>query len=244
MGVKWNDKQRQTDHSASFAGVGRPNAGEAELENRRTAEANDHQIVGGQFSCMGSESSCRVGSKEEFKISMIPPKYYSEWVQWLHQLKEPGQEDEKILSVLERGKLEWTPGVADKILNCTYDVIETKLRYTTKLFQQELDHACGQEAAIISAIINARKRFDLLFRLCRLAVFPDEVKDSLRNVVSKYVEDSQKALLESAKHDRTGQLSYIIRHNSLMPQQTAALEPIEQKQSDSAQHKPKRRVLF
>jgi len=175
---------------------------------------------------------------------MNPPKYYSEWVQLLDQLKEPGQEDERILSVLERGKLEWTPGVADKILNCTYEVIETKLKYTSKLFQQELNHANGQEAAIISAIINARKRFDLLFRLCRLSVFPDEAKESLRSVVSKYVEDSQKALLDSAKHDRTGHLAYIIRHNSLVRQQPHGQEPMKQQNPDSTQFKPRRRVLF
>lgn len=180
---------------------------------------------------------------------MKPPKYYSEWAELLHRLKEPGQEDEKILSVLERGKLDWTPGVADKILNCTYEIIETKLKYTTKLFQQELDHAYGQEAAIMTAILNARRRFDFLFRLCRLAVFPDEAKESLRSVVSQYVEDSQQALLESAKHDRTGQLAYIIRHNSLIQRESEAPDPSEQKEyasneSVSTYHKPKRRVLF
>lgn len=180
---------------------------------------------------------------------MNPPNYYSEWMELFHQLKELGQEDEKIISVLEKGRLEWTPGVADKIVNCTYDVIEFKLKYTTRLFQQELDHSHGEEAAIISAIINARYRFDLLYRLCQLSIFPDEIKESLINVVSKYVGDSQEALLESAKHDRTGQLAYTIRYNSLIQQQAqapaaAAREPIEQKESTSNQFKPRRRVLF
>lgn len=180
---------------------------------------------------------------------MNPPNYYSEWAQLFHQLKESGQEDEKIISVIEKGRLEWTPGVADKIVNCTFDVIEYKLKYTTRLFQQELNHSRGEETAIISAIVNARHRFDLLYRLCRLPVFPTEIKEALINVVSKYVEDSQEALLESAKHDRTGQLAYTIRHNSLIQQQTqapaaAAREPIEQKESNSNQFKSRRRVLF
>lgn len=180
---------------------------------------------------------------------MNPPKYYSEWTLLLHQLKELGQEDEKIISVLEKGGLEWTSGVADKIVKCTYDVIEFKLKYTTRLFQQELDHSGGEETAIISAIINARYRFDLLYRLCRLSIFPAEVKESLIQVVSKYVGDSQEALLESAMHDRTGQLAYTIRHNSLMQQQTqapaaAAREPIEPKEPGSDPFKSRRRVLF
>lgn len=180
---------------------------------------------------------------------MNPPNYYSEWLQLFHQLKQLGQEDEKIISVLEKGRMEWTSGVAEKILNCTYDVIEFKLKHTTRLFQQELDHSRGEEAAIISAIINARHRFDLLYRLCRLSIFPDEIKENLINVVSKYVGDSQEALLESAKHDRTGQLAYTIRHNSLIQQQTqapaaVARESIEQKESNSNQFKSRRRVLF
>lgn len=180
---------------------------------------------------------------------MNPPNYYSEWTKLFHQLKELGQEDEKIISVLEKGRLEWTSGVADKIVKSTYDVIEFKLKYTTRLFQQELDHSRGEEAAIISAIINARYRFDLLYRLCRLSIFPEDVRESLIQVVSKYVGDSQEALLESAKRDRTGQLAYTVRHNSLMQQQTqapaaAAREPAEPKESGSDPFKSRRRVLF
>ncbi|XID92230.1 hypothetical protein ACF3MZ_27810 [Paenibacillaceae bacterium WGS1546] len=180
---------------------------------------------------------------------MNPPTYYSEWTQLLYQLKELGQEDEKIISVLEKGTLEWTSGVADKILNCTYDVIEFKLKHTSRLFQQELDHSRGEEAAIISAIINARNRFDLLYRLCRLSIFPNEIKEAMINVVSKYVGDSQEALLESAKRDRTGQLAYTIRHNRLVQQPTqapaaAAREPVERKESNSNPYKSRRRVLF
>jgi len=193
---------------------------------------------------MGFESSLYIGAQEEILISMNPPKYYSDWVKLLDLLKQPGQEDGKILSVLEQGRLEWTPGVADKLLNLTYEVIEAKLRYTTKLFQQELDNAYGQEAAIVTAILNARRRFDLLFRLCRLPVFPDDVKESLTNVVSKYVEDSQNALLESAKHDRTGHLAYIIRHNSLVQKRTYVPELTEQSKPDFTPNKPRRRVLF
>ncbi|PAD78354.1 hypothetical protein [Paenibacillus campinasensis] len=178
---------------------------------------------------------------------MSSPNYYSEWIELLHQLKEIGQEDEKIISVLEKGSLDWTSGVADKIVNLTLDVIEFRLKYTTRQFQQELDYSSGQEEAIISAIINARYRFDLLYRLCRLAIFPDDIRESLENVVSKYVRDSQEALLESAKHDRTGQLAYTIRHNSLIQQQSSAAavhESVEQKETNSNQFKPRRRVLF
>jgi hypothetical protein len=180
---------------------------------------------------------------------MKPPAYYSEWVRLLDLLKEPGQDDENILSVLEKGTLEWKAGVADKILNCAYEVIETRLKYTTRMFQQEMDRSHGQEAAILAAILNARSRFDRLYRLCRLPVFPDEVKSALVAVVNQYVNDTQEALLESAKHDRTGQLGYIVRHNSLKPQQfvqeaSAAREAAERNEPGPAQFTTRRRVLF
>ena len=179
---------------------------------------------------------------------MSAPKHYSDWVHLLYQLKESGQEDGKIVSILEEGKLEWTPGVADKIVSCTFEVIEHKLKFTTHLFQQEINHSQGEEAALISAIINARNRFNLIYRLCRLAIFPDEVRESLENTVSKYIEDSQKALLKSAKYDQSGQLSYLIRNNSLIQKQdqapvSATREYPDQNQS-SERFKSKRRVLF
>lgn len=182
---------------------------------------------------------------------MNPPNYYSDWTQLLNQLKEPGQEDERILALLEQGTLEWTSGVADKIVNCTYEVIDVKLKYTTRLFQQELDHSRGEEASVIAAIVNARSRFDWLYRLCRLPVFPGEVRESLLEVVSKYVGDSQKALLESAKHDRSGQLAYAIKHNRLDQEQTqaptaAACEPGEALKAEATSNPftSRRRVLF
>jgi hypothetical protein len=175
---------------------------------------------------------------------MKPPKYYSERVPLLDRLKQPGQEDEQLMTVLERGTLEWTPGVADKLLHHVYDVMETKLKYTTQRFQRDLDYANGEEAAVVSAIVNARHRFELIYRLCRLAVFPDEVKQALLDTVKRYVEDTQNALLDSARHDRTGRLAYTIRNNSLVPKPSHAPEPPRRRVPDSAPDKPKRRVLF
>ncbi len=180
---------------------------------------------------------------------MKTPNYYSEWVQLFHQLKQLGQEDEKIISVLENGKIEWTSGVADKIVNGVYEVIQFKMNQTTRLFQHELDQSGGEEAAMILAIINARNRFNLLYRLCRLPIFPNEIKESLTNFVSKYVGDSQEALLESAKHDRTGQLAYTIKHNSIIKPQgqieaVAAHQSIEQKEPETNPFKSRRKVLL
>jgi len=150
-----------------------------------------------------------------------PPSYYSEWAPLLQRLKEPGQDEDRILSLLERGTLEWKAGVAEKILSLAYEVVEAKLTYATRMFQQEMDRSQGQEAAIIAAIINMRSRFERLYRLCGLPAFPYEAAAALRNVVDQYVEDTRKSLLDSAKHDRTGQLAYIVRHHSLKPQQAA-----------------------
>ncbi|MNN01423.1 hypothetical protein D3C81_1140400 [compost metagenome] len=198
---------------------------------------------------MGLESAGHIGSQKELEIVMNPPNYYSEWTQLLHTLKEHGQEDEKIVAILEKGKLDWAPGVADKMVNRIYEVIDFKLKHATQLFQHELDRSQGEETAVITAIINARHRFDLLYRLCRLPIFPDEIKETFVNVVSQYVGDSQEALMDSAKHDRTGQLAYTIRHNSLMQQQmqhsvAATREPIEQKEPIANSFKSRRRVLF
>lgn len=182
---------------------------------------------------------------------MTYPRTYKEWSDLLYQLKQ-GIDDEESLKKLETGTLEWTAGVAEKITRLVFEVLEERLRQTVQSFQKELNRSDGSEAAIVVAIMNTRRRFGFLERLCRLQVFPEEVRTSLINIHSQYVQDTQKSLEDSAKEDRSGQLRILIKNNSLLNykylETDKAQLPASGSRSSDAQTNPfsttRRRVLF
>lgn len=180
---------------------------------------------------------------------MTYPRTYKEWSDLLYQLKQ-GEDEEETLLKLESGTLEWTAGVAEKITRLVFEVLEERLHQTVQSFQKELNRSDGSEAAIVVAIMNARRRFGFLERLCRLQVFPEEVRTSFIHIHAQYVQDTQKSLEDSAKADRSGRLRILIKNNSLLNYNNPEVAKPPQASSPSNDHQPKpftttrRRVLF
>jgi len=175
---------------------------------------------------------------------MMPPKHYSEWMKYYDLLKDGREEFYQIVDTLEKGTLEWTHGVAEKMINETYKVIEFKLKQITQSFHSELNGANGNEHYTVAAIMNAKNRFIAVKRVCSLPVFPQDVSKMLLEVVEKYVDDSQDALIASAKEDRTGYLTSIVKHNKLTDLSLAGNERQSNQNAAPPPMKPGRRVLF
>lgn len=178
---------------------------------------------------------------------MIPPKHYSDWMKYYDLLKDEREEFYRIVEVLEKGTLEWTPGVAEKIINETFKVIEYKLKQITQAFHTELNNANGEEHYTVAAIMNAKNKFNGVKRIGALSVFPQDVSKTLLEVVNKYVDDSQQSLIASAKEDRTGYFSSIVKHNKLTDSSLVGDNELANQNDSSSQtpnFKPGRRVLF
>jgi len=178
---------------------------------------------------------------------MRPPKHYSDWVAYFDMIMEEKEPFHQILDVLEEGTLEWTHGVAEKMISGTYKVLEFKLKQITRSFQTELSGAHGEEHRTVASIVNARSRFQGVKRICELTIFPEDVSKMLLEVVDQYIDGSQQSLLASAKEDRTGYLSSIVNHNKLtqastedMQQSSASTSQVQ----DAPNFKKGRRVLF
>ncbi|TWT27747.1 hypothetical protein [Planomicrobium sp. CPCC 101110] len=129
-------------------------------------------------------------------------------------LKTAMQDEETIL-LMERGSIEWTPGVAERLTQRLYEVIDYRLRQTSDQFQKQLNHGRGDEIALVQAILSVRKRLALLKRLAQLSVFPDKVNEAMLTILSDYAKKSQQSLEDSAKTDRTGRLRITIKNNPI-----------------------------
>ena len=82
-------------------------------------------------------------------------------------------------------------------------------------FQLELSRAYGSEGAIVQAILTLRKEMAFLSEAIDLAVLPEKDRQYYVNLVFEQANSMQKSLEDSAKNDRSGKLSSIIRNHKV-----------------------------
>lgn len=154
------------------------------------------------------------------------PDTYADWVQCLEALKAGGQDDE-ILRSMEQGTVEWTAGVAEKLTQRMSDVLELRLKQASQQMNTEFTRARVPDSDVVRALMNARRRYALMKRFVSIPAFPEQVRRTMSEVLHAYVKDTQAALEESAKHDRTGHLRMLIKNNSLLgyEQVETSMEP-------------------
>lgn len=145
---------------------------------------------------------------------MNPPTTYSQWIDCFDGLKA-GLKDEEAILLMERGTIDWTPGVAERLTQQLYEVIDFRLRKTSDQFQKELNVGRGDEMALVQAILSVRKRLAFLKRIAQLPAFPEQVNEAMYTILSDYAKKSQQSLEDSAKSDRTGRLRITIKNNPI-----------------------------
>lgn len=190
---------------------------------------------------------------------MNPPTTYSHWIDCFEQLKT-GVKDEDIVSLMERGSIEWTPGVAERLTQRLYEIIDFRLRKISDQFQKDLNYGHGDEIALVQAILSLRKRLAFLKRIAQLSPFPEHVNEAMYTILSDYAKKSQQSLEDSAKTDRTGRLRITIKNNPITSfdqvkdvpgssvdttrAQVPKINTIAEKQTGNEPKKSGRRVIF
>ena len=140
------------------------------------------------------------------------PVIYADWVECLDQFNT-GTNDEELVLLMEQGTIEWSQGVAERLTQRLYDSIEFRLRRSADQLQKELNHTKGNESALVKALLSARKRLALLKRVAELQAFPENVRETMVNVLVEYAKSTQQSLEDSALSDRTGRLRSLIKNN-------------------------------
>lgn len=142
------------------------------------------------------------------------PHTYSEWVTVLTVLKNK-TDDEEVIKKMKAGTVEWQSGVAERFSKRLIDAVNTRMNAASDKFQIDLSRAHGQEGAIVQAILALRKEMAFLAEAINLPALPDKERQYYLNLMLEQANNMQKSLEDSAKHDRSGKLSSIVRNHKV-----------------------------
>lgn len=147
-------------------------------------------------------------------MTYSPPSTYAEWTALFDALKAGGSDDD-VLSAMRSGSIEWQSGVAERFAKRLIETLEHRMNAATDRFQREMGRAAGQERAIVGALMGMRREMRFLFSLASIPSIPEADREKYRELVTKQADRVQSSLEDSAKRDRSGKLSSIVRNNKV-----------------------------
>lgn len=142
------------------------------------------------------------------------PHTYSEWNAVLDMLRDR-QDDAAVLAAMQQGTLAWQSGVAERFAKKLVDTINARMNVATDKFQKSMSRSGGQEGAIVQALLALRKELSFLVKAIDLPVIPEKDRAQYCNLVREQADQIQTSLEDSAKKDRSGKLSSIVRNHKV-----------------------------
>lgn len=142
------------------------------------------------------------------------PHTYSEWSNVLATFKERVN-DTDVLAAMKAGSIEWQSGVAERFSKKLIDAVNARMNMASDKFQKDMNRAGGNEGAIIQAILALRKEMVFLADAINLPALPDAERQHYVNLVLEQANNMQKSLEDSAKMDRSGKMSSIVRNHKV-----------------------------
>lgn len=142
------------------------------------------------------------------------PHTYSEWVKVLASFKEK-TDDENVLAAMKNGTLEWQSGVADRFSKRFIESVNYRMDNASDKFQRDLSRAYGSESAIIQALLSLRKEMRYLVQAVDVQVFPENYRKQYVQMVIEQANTMQNSLEDSARKDRSGKMSSIVRNHKV-----------------------------
>lgn len=147
-------------------------------------------------------------------VAITSPRTYAEWVAVLDMLKSK-TDDESVLFAMQQGTIEWQSGVAERFAKKLIDVINYRMNSASDKFQKEMGRACGQERAIVQALLALRKEMCFLSKAINLPAIPENDRKQYYQLVISQANSMQSSLEDSAKKDRSGKLASIVKNNKV-----------------------------
>ena len=146
--------------------------------------------------------------------TIAPPHTYAEWVAVLDILQDK-TDDYAVLEAMQQGTIEWQSGVAERFTKKLIDTINFRMNSATDKFQKEMSRAYGQERVIVPALLTLRKEMSFLSKAINLPAIPEKDRKQYYQLVIDQANNMQSSLEDSAKKDRTGKLSILVRNNKV-----------------------------
>lgn len=142
------------------------------------------------------------------------PHNYHQWMNVLDELKKK-KNDEKVLQIMKEGTLQWQSGVAERFAKKLIDCINSRLDDAIDVFQRNLALSRGRESELVKAILGLRRELNFLVQVVTIPVLPEKDRKYYKNLIVDQANQIQKSLEDSAKNDRSGKMSSIIRNHKV-----------------------------
>jgi len=139
------------------------------------------------------------------------PKIYADWVKVFELLKSC-EDDENVLTLMQEGTIVLQSGVAERFLKRLVDTVNFRLNRATDNFQKAHQ---TDENEIIQSLMQLRRELQFILKVVDINTIPVKEKTELRNMIINQSNSIQESLEKSAKSDRTGKLSSIIKNNKV-----------------------------
>jgi len=146
--------------------------------------------------------------------NISPPSTYAQWVSLLDMLKQK-TDDANVLAALKKGEISWQAGVAERFTKKLVETINSRMNAASDKFQKDMSRTNGQEGAIVQAVLSLRKEMSFLLNAIDLPVIPEKDRAQYRALVQDQANKMQASLENSAKADRSGKMSSIIRNHKV-----------------------------
>jgi len=140
------------------------------------------------------------------------PHTYAEWICILDDLKTKNN-DSEVLVCMKNGTLEWQVHVADRFLKKLTDVLKYRTDEAIDKFAKEQKRINGNEGQIIQSLLSLRKELIFLLQVVDINAIPNEDRKKLKEIIVENANSIQKSLEDSAKDDRSGKMSSIVKNN-------------------------------
>ena len=105
--------------------------------------------------------------------------------------------------------------MAERFAKKLVDTINARMNAATDKFQKSMSRSGGQEGAIVQALLALRKELSFLVKAIDLPVIPEKDRAQYCNLVREQADQIQTSLEDSAKKDRSGKLSSIVRNHKV-----------------------------
>jgi hypothetical protein len=145
---------------------------------------------------------------------LTPPCTYFEWVEVLDMLIEETNDNE-VLQALQSGTIEWQQGVSERFTAKLVEAVNLRLKAATDKFNRNINNARGQESYVAQALLSLRKEMSFLSRVINLPAIPEQDRVQYCIMIQKQADAMQILLEDSAKSDRSGKLTNIIRNHRI-----------------------------
>ena len=150
-------------------------------------------------------------TQQQQQSSRKVPVNYAEWCDLFDEVAK-GPRDEDYVDVISKGAISWSSGVAERFVRAASDMIRNRVNNAQDVYQRQMKNARGVNSNISNAFIALNKEYRYVYKLASVLPIPDEYRTQLMQMVQDQADTTQRSLEDSAKADRTGHLTQLVRN--------------------------------